>query len=92
MKDEAPFAVAGLWRSWPVEDGQLALSFTQLTVNADGHEIMKHFHRPGDEKRSLVIIPSSQYDAWVHCNDAELARSFMTLYPPELMVSSPAPK
>ena len=92
MKDESPFAVAGLWRSWPVEDGQLALSFTQLTVNADGHEIMKHFHRPGDEKRSLVIIPSTEYDSWLYCNDAELARTFMALYPPELMVSTPAPK
>lgn len=92
MKDELPFAVAGLWRAWPEEDGQLSHSFTQLTVNAEGHEIMKHFHRPGDEKRSLVIIPSTEYDAWLRCDTPELARSFMSLYPPELMGSAPAPK
>lgn len=91
MKDEAPFAVAGLWRAWPEEDGQISHSFTQLTVNADEHDIMKHFHRPGDEKRSLVIVPPADYDAWLNCNDAELARSFMSLYPPNLMKGVPAP-
>lgn len=92
MKDGAPFAVAGLWRAWPEEDGDVSHSFTQLTVNADNHEVMKHFHRPGDEKRSLVIVPPHDYEAWLNCKDAELARSFMTLYPTELMSSEPAPK
>lgn len=63
-----------------------------LAMNADGHEIMQNFHRPGDEKRSLVIVPSTKYDAWFHCKDAELARSFMSLYPAESMDSAPAPK
>lgn len=92
MKDGAPFAVAGLWRAWPEEDGGLSHSFTQLTVNADDHEVMKHFHRPGDEKRSLVIVPPDDYEAWLLCKDPELARSFMGLYPAELMGSEPAPK
>lgn len=91
MKDDAPFAVAGLWRPWPEEDGSLSYSFTQLTVNAEEHEVMKHFHRPGSEKRSLVIIPSAEYDAWLNCDDPELARTFMTLYPADLMTSAPCP-
>lgn len=91
MKDDAPFAVAGLWRAWPEEDGSLSYSFTQLTVNAEEHEVMKHFHRPGSEKRSLVIIPSAEYDAWLNCDDSELARTFMTLYPADLMTSAPCP-
>lgn len=94
MKNEEPFAVAGLWRAWPEEDGQLSQSFafTQLTVNADDHEVMQHFHRPGAEKRSLVIIPPEEYDAWLNCRNTELARTYLSLYPAELMESEPAPK
>lgn len=92
MKNEEPFAVAGLWRAWTEEDGQLSHSFTQLTVNADDHEVMKHFHRPGAEKRSLVIIPVSEYDDWLNCRNTELARTYLSLYPAELMESEPAPK
>lgn len=92
MADGSPFAVAGLWKSWSEEDGGVSHSFTQLTVNADEHEVMKRFHKQGDEKRSLVVVPYAEYDAWLNCKDPELARSFMTVFPAELMSCSPAPK
>ena len=92
MADESPFAVAGLYRSWHEADGVESFSFTQLTINADEHPLMKRFHRPGDEKRSLVIVPSSAYDDWLGCRDTEQARSFLRLCPPELMAAVPAPK
>ena len=92
MADGSPFAVAGLWKSWPEEDGGVSHSFTQLTVNADEHEVMKRFHKPGDEKRSLIVIPYADYDAWLNCKDPELARSFMTVFPAELMSCAPAQK
>ena len=92
MEDGSPFAVAGLWRAWPEEEGDVSYSFTQLTVNADEHEVMKHFHRPGDEKRSLVVVPASEYDDWLSCRDPEVARTYMSLYPAELMASEPAPR
>lgn len=92
MADRTPFAVAGLWREWKDVDGALSHSFTQLTVNADNHPLMQHFHRPGSEKRSLVIVPQEDYDAWLACRDPEVARSFMRLYPAEQMGSEPAPK
>ncbi len=91
MADDAPFAVAGLWRSWDEPDGNVAHSFTQITINADEHPVMKHFHRPEDEKRSLVIVPESEYDDWLECTDPERARSYLQLYPPELMKAWPAP-
>jgi putative SOS response-associated peptidase YedK len=56
MADSAPFAIAGLWRTWDEPEGT-ALSFTMLTVNSNEHPLMKRFHRPGDEKRSVVILP-----------------------------------
>lgn len=92
MADGSPFAVAGLWKSWPEEDVGVSHSFTQLTVNADEHEVMKRFHKLGDEKRSLVVIPFADYDAWLTCKDPELARSFMTVFPAKLMSCAPAPK
>jgi len=33
-----------------------------LTVNADDHPLMKRFHKPNDEKRSVVIVPPTQYE------------------------------
>jgi putative SOS response-associated peptidase YedK len=92
MADGAPFAVAGLWRTWEEEGGGHSFSFTQLTVNSDQHPLMNRMHKPGDEKRSLVIVPPDQYDDWLSCRDSELARSFLTLYPAELMAAEPKPK
>ena len=92
MADHAPFAIAGLWREWKEEGGAVSHSFTQLTVNADDHPLMNHFHRPGSEKRSLVIVPQDEYDAWLTCRDPEVARSFMRLYPADKMGAEPAPK
>lgn len=91
MADESPFAVAGLWRAWQEPDGTESHSFTQLTINADVHPLMRRFHKPGDEKRTLVIVPAAEYDSWLSCRDPEEARSFLRLYPPELMAARPAP-
>lgn len=62
MADRSLFAVTGLWRSWAEEGGSASYSFTQLTINADGHSLMSRFHKPGDEKRSLVIVAREDYD------------------------------
>ena len=91
MADKAMFAVAGLWREWDGEAGP-ETSFTQLTINADDHPLMKRFHKPGDEKRSLVIVPQSEWDDWLGCADPEYARSFLRHYPAELMTSWPSPR
>lgn len=85
-----PFAVAGLFRAWKEDDGELSFSFTQITVNADGHPVMSRFHKPEDEKRSLVIIEREDYDAWLTCRDPEIARTFLKLYPAEKMHAEPA--
>jgi putative SOS response-associated peptidase YedK len=92
MADRHDFAVAGLWCDWLEQDGSTSHAFTQLTINADTHPLMRKFHKPDDEKRSLVIIPPDDYDAWLNCRDPELARSFLHLYPADLMTAAPAPK
>lgn len=91
MADDSPFAVAGIWRTWEESDGSVIQSFTQLTMNADDHPLMKRFHRSGEEKRSLIIVPQSEWDEWLMCKDPERARTFAKPYPAELMAAAPAP-
>jgi putative SOS response-associated peptidase YedK len=86
-----PFAIAGLWRAWEDLDG-VALSFTMLTVNANDHPLMKRFHRPGDEKRSVVLLRPAQYDDWLGSRSVDEARSFLNLFPAEEMAAVAAPK
>jgi len=62
-----------------------------LTVNADKHPLMNRMHAPNKEKRSVVIVPPSQWDDWLRCHDPEAARSFRALYPAEKMQAAPAP-
>jgi hypothetical protein len=38
-----------------------------LTVNANDHPLMKRFRKPGDEKRSVVIVPPDAYGDWLNC-------------------------
>lgn len=91
MADGLPFAVAGLYREWADGDGAVLHAFTQITVNANEHALMRRFHAD-DEKRSLVIVPESEYDDWLSCKNPEMARSFLQLYPAERMRGVPAPK
>jgi hypothetical protein len=53
----------GLWSSWKGLEGDLVHSFTLLTVNAEDHPLMRQFHKPGDEKRMVVVLPEERYDA-----------------------------
>jgi putative SOS response-associated peptidase YedK len=92
LLNEAPFAVAGLWRAWEEENGLRSYSFTQITINADDHPLMKRMHKPDDEKRNLVIIPEADYDDWLSCKNPELARTFLKNYPAEMMQSIAKPK
>lgn len=88
MADDSLFAVAGLWRAWPGPNGPQC-SFTQLTINADDHPLMNRMQRPGDEKRSLVIVPQQDWDDWLNCRDPELARAFLRPFPAEQMRAWP---
>ena len=47
--DNQPIAVASIWERFiDKETGEIVFSFSMLTVNADGHPVMKHFHKPND--------------------------------------------
>ena len=92
MADRAPFAMAGMWRSWEEGDGVIAHSFTQFTMNADDHPLLNRFHKPGDEKRGVVILQPEDYDDWLSCKNPEIARAYLQLLPPEALTAWPHPR
>jgi putative SOS response-associated peptidase YedK len=85
------FGVAGLWREWDEGDEGKSLSFSMLTVNSNEHALMRRFHKPGDEKRSVVIVRPSDYEGWLGSRSMDEARSFLNLFPAELTHAEPYP-
>ncbi len=85
--DGQPLGVAGLWSWWknPVT-GEPLHSFTLLTINADPHPLMQQFHKPGDEKRMIVILPPDRYDDWLQAGPKE-SGDFLQLYPADALVA-----
>ena len=60
--DGQPIAVASIWeRIIDKETGEVIFSFSMLTINATGHEVMKHFHKLDDEKRSIIVLKDADY-------------------------------
>jgi putative SOS response-associated peptidase YedK len=89
--DGEPAAAASIWeRIIDKDTGEIIFSFSMLTVNADGHEVMKHFHKPEDEKRSIVVLNNSEYNSWLHANPDE-ARALLKVAPVDYLVSEAAP-
>ena len=77
--DGEPCAAASIWeRIVDKETGEVIMSFSMLTINADGHEVMKHFHRPEDEKRSIVVLEDSDYLSWLNA-DHDAAKGLLRL-------------
>ncbi|MFM0125718.1 MULTISPECIES: SOS response-associated peptidase family protein [Paraburkholderia] len=91
LADEGACAIAGLWRAWDNADGSQALSMTMLTLNADEHPLMKRFHKPGAEKRGVVVLPKSEHLDWLSCTSTDEARSFLRLLPADALQAEPYP-
>ena len=36
-----------------------------LTINADEHSLMNQMHKPGDEKRMVVILEEGRFEEWL---------------------------
>jgi len=92
LDSREPFGIACLWDRWtdPVS-GELVVSFSMLTVNADEHPVMRQFHKPGDEKRTPVVVAPEQYGAWLSADPAR-ATEFMTWAPMPDLRAGPAPR
>ena len=89
--DGKPMGVAGLWEGWTGAEGDVIISFTLLTVNANSHAVMSRYQQPGNEKRMLAILNEGAADAWLSARP-EKAREFMRAYPANWLIANPAEK
>ena len=89
--DGEDLGIAGLWERWKNPAGEVVHSYTMLTVNADDHEMMRNYHRPGDEKRMVVVLPRGLYDDWLDA-PAERSMEFMRQFPADRLVAAAEPK
>ena len=86
LADGAPMGIAGLWSRWTSPDGVIVHSYTMLTINAADHALMRLFHKPGDEKRMVVILPPDRYDDWLQARP-EQSQALMRQFPADQMIA-----
>jgi putative SOS response-associated peptidase YedK len=84
LKDDQPFAFAGLWDEWHKSDGEVIESFTILTT--DANELMRPIHN-----RMPVILPRADHGAWLDpgLQDRETLTQMLRPFPPEEMSAYP---
>ncbi|MBK9574389.1 MAG: SOS response-associated peptidase family protein [Rhodoferax sp.] len=86
--DGKPMGVAGLWESWTGAEGEVIISYTLLTVNANSHALMHRYQQSGNEKRMLAILNEGAFDAWLGARP-EKAREFMRACPANWLTANP---
>lgn len=85
--DGEPTAIACLWERWMAPHALATYhSFTMLTVNADQHPLMRRFHKPNEEKRSVVVIDPMQYLPWLTATHQE-ARHLLQCPAPDTLIA-----
>lgn len=74
-----PIAIASIWDTWTEpETGELIVSFSMLTINAGNHSVMKRFHKPEDEKRTVVPLRPELFNDWLNATP-ESAKSLLQI-------------
>ncbi|WP_038717172.1 SOS response-associated peptidase family protein [Burkholderia pseudomallei] len=79
LTDWRPYCVAGIWRTLKGADGNDLHTMSMITVNAESHPIMSRMHKPGDEKRSIVILRPDDWEEWLTTTNGEAARTMLQL-------------
>ena len=79
---------AGLWESCTGADGEVIVSYSLLTVNANRHALMSRYQQPGNEKRMLAILNEGALDAWLSARP-EKAQEFMRAYSANWLLANP---
>jgi putative SOS response-associated peptidase YedK len=82
MKDDRPFAFAGLWEHWEGAEHSYVESCTLLTT--EPNELMEPIHN-----RMPVILPSEDYDRWLAPSEqsAQELAPLLRPYPSDEMIA-----
>ena len=62
-----------------------------IPADADALPIFQRLHRPGEEKRMVVILDEADYDGWLEAPLSRVAE-YLRPYPAELLQAEPAPR
>ena len=81
--------IAGIWERRMKDDGLPAWSMSMLTINADGHPIMGRMHKPGDEKRSVVILPDDEWGDWLRAKSEGEVRAMLRPVGADFLLARP---
>jgi len=84
LRNERPFAIAGLWEHWGGPEGLALTSCTLLTIAANA--LIGAFHH-----RMPVILDPGDYDLWLDpsVQDAVRLQALLRPYPAEPMTAYP---
>jgi len=80
IKEDKPFAFAGLWENWHSPQGEEITSCTIITTNANA--IAQPIHN-----RMPVILPPESYNLWLDptVTDTKILQSLLQPYPDDAM-------
>lgn len=87
LKDQKPFAFAGLWELWQAPDGSEIRSCTIITTQPNS--LLQSIHN-----RMPVILPPDAYNSWLTPEDRQPAQlnELLVPYPAEEMIAIPVSK
>ncbi len=80
MKDESPFAMAGIWEQWSLEPGKTLFSFAIITTSPN--KLMEPIHN-----RMPVILPKDAFSTWLESNDENKLHEMLKPYPENRMMA-----
>lgn len=81
-KDGQAFYIAALYEITRLKSGEVVRSATMLSMDAHHHEMMKEFHEPRTDKRSIVVIPQHRLEEWLSLKQPNIM-SFIEGFPVE---------
>ena len=81
-KDGQAFYIAALYEITRLKNGEVVRSATMLSMDAHHHEMMKEFHEPRTDKRSIVVIPQQRLEEWLSLKQPNIM-SFIEGFPVE---------
>ena len=96
-RDGQPWALAGLWNDWvDPATGEVHPSYTMLTMNCDGHELLGRMHKPdpklppdAQDKRTVIPLQQDRWEAWLHGSVADAKQALQV---PALALFDAAPR